>query len=112
MVGLRTFGIVTRRFRGSRLVIQKSPQKFKMGKSLSHWLLVRVKASEVGMSKFISPSVVIPLHVRGRQLDPCSMDHDDELHEERRGWHMLRLLVQEGENVALIVGDETKPSAE
>ena len=40
------------------------------------------------------------------------MDHDDELHKECRGWHMLRLLVQEGENVALIVGDEIEPSAE
>ena len=37
VVGLTTFGIVTRRFRGDRLVIQKSPQKFKMGKSLTHW---------------------------------------------------------------------------
>ena len=64
------------------------------------------------MSKFIGPSVVVPLHVRGRQLNPCSMDHDDELHKECRGWHMLRLLVQEGENVALIVGDEIEPSAE
>ena len=37
MVGLTTFRIVTRRFRGSHLVIQKSPQKFKMGKNFTHW---------------------------------------------------------------------------
>ena len=64
------------------------------------------------MGKFICPWIVIPLHVRGRQLDPSSMDHDNELHKEYRGWHMLRLLVQEGKNVTLIVRDETKPSAE
>ena len=40
------------------------------------------------------------------------MDPDDELHKEGRCWHVLRLLVQEDENVALIVGNETESSAE
>ena len=40
------------------------------------------------------------------------MDPDDELHKGSRCWHVLRLLVQEGESVALITRNETESSAE
>ena len=106
-VGRTTLRVCTRRFGTNSLV------NLKWGKGLAHWkLAVRSKSSEVGMNEFIRPSVVVPLHVGGCQLDSSRVDHDNELHEENRGWHMLRLLVQEGKDVTLIVGNQAETSTE
>ena len=96
MVGRTTLRVCTRRFGANRLV------NLKWEKGLAHWKLpVRSETSEVGMSEFIRPLVVVPLHVGGCQLDSSRVDHDNELHEENRGW-----------DVTLIVGDQAETSTE
>ena len=43
--------------------------------------------------------------MRRGKLNPCRMEHDDELHQESRGGHLLCLLeVQECKDVALVAG--------
>ena len=40
------------------------------------------------------------------------MEHDDELHQKGRSGHLLGLLVEECEDVALVVGNQAQPSTE
>ena len=45
-------------------------------------------------------------------MDPGLMEHDDELHQKGRSGHLLGLLVEECEDVALVVGNQAQPSTE
>ena len=59
----------------------------------------------MGMSEFICPLVEVP-------VGPRRVEHDDELHKESRSRHVLRLLVQQCKDVALIVRDQAKSSTQ
>ena len=58
------------------------------------------------MRQIISPLVVISFAVIWRKLCTLGIEQADELHHEGGSRHLLRILIEQGENVSLVVRDE------
>ena len=68
--------------------------------------LLRGETYRVGMRQIISPLVVITLAMIRSKLCSLGIEQVHELHDEGRGKHLLRVLVEQGEYIALVVRDE------
>ena len=68
--------------------------------------LLRGETYRVGMRQIISPLVVITLAMIRSKLCSLGIEQVHELHDEGRGRHLLRVLVEQGEDIALVVRDE------
>ena len=58
------------------------------------------------MRQIISPLVVITLAMIRSKLCSLSVEQVHKLHDEGRGRHHLRVLIEQSENIALVVRDE------
>ena len=64
------------------------------------------------VSQFVSPLIVITFTMVRCQLCSSVIQQMYQLHEKGCGGHLSRILVQQGEDVALVVRDQCKLEAE
>ena len=68
--------------------------------------LLRGETYQIWMRQSISPLVVITLAMIRSKLCSLGVEQVHKLHEEGCGRHLLRVLIEQSENIALVVRDE------